>query len=93
MSVEVPVLEVFVLADRLHAAAAAGHEAATRLSPAGDLGSLNRVVDSFLTCVALAARGVAAETDALGRTVAAVAESWLVLDGALLTRRRQVLGR
>jgi hypothetical protein len=93
MSVEVPVLEVLALADRLRAAAAAGHEAAARLSPAGDLGSLTWVAGSFLACVELAARGAAAETEALGTTVAAVAESWLALDGALLARRPQVLAR
>jgi hypothetical protein len=93
MSVEVPVLEVFVLADRLRAVAALGHDAAARLTPGDGLGGLQSAVSDFLDCVALAGRAAAAETDLLGATVAGVADSWLVLDRALLARRGHVRAR
>jgi hypothetical protein len=93
VSVDVPVLAIFDLTDRLHAAAQAGHEAAARLAPVPALGELSWVIESFLSCMRLAARGAAAETDLLGTAVAGVAESWLALDGALVSRRQQVLAR
>lgn len=93
MSVQVPVLEVVDLADRLRAVSLIGTEAAARLAPVCGLGAVTASVESFLGCVGMAARGTAVETDLLGRTVAGVAESWLALDGALLARRQQVLAR
>jgi hypothetical protein len=93
MSIEVPVLEVLGLADRLRAAAEHGTAAAARLRPPGDAGALTAGLDDFVACFALAARAVGSETDLLGREVAAAARSWLALDRGLLARRGQVLAR
>jgi hypothetical protein len=93
MPIEVPVLEVFDLADRLRAAAGPGHRAAARLEPAGRVGDISAALDDALGAFRLAARAVAVETEELGEDVATVARSWLALDAALLARRGQVLAR
>jgi hypothetical protein len=93
VSIDVPVLEVFHLADRLRAAAAPGSDAAVRLQPAGDTGAIAAALDDVLAAFRMAARALAVETDDLGATVDAVARSWLALDAGLLARRGQVLGR
>jgi hypothetical protein len=93
MSIEVPVLEVFDLADRLRAAAGPGHDAAARLQPAGDTGVVAAALDDALGAFRTVARALAVEADDLGATVDAVARSWLALDTALLARRGQVLAR
>ena len=93
MSIDVPVLEVFDLADRLRAAAAPGHDAAARLQPAGDTGAIAAALDDVLDVIRMAARALAVETEDLGDTVDAVARSWLALDAGLLARRGQVLAR
>ncbi len=93
MSIDVPVLEVFDLADRLRAAAAPGHDAAGRLEPAGPTGAIAAALDDALDAFRMAARALAVETEDLGDTVGSVARSWLALDTGLLARSGQVLAR
>jgi hypothetical protein len=93
MSIDVPVLEVFDVADRLRAAAAPGHDAAARLQPAGRTGAIAAALDDAFDALAMAARALAGETEDLGDTVDAVARSWLSLDADLLARHGQVLMR
>lgn len=93
MSIDVPVLEVFDLADRLRAAAQPGHDAAVRLEPDGDTGAIAAALHDAFDALRMTARAVAVETEDLGRTVDAVARSWLALDAGLLARSGQVLAR
>jgi hypothetical protein len=93
MSIDVPVLEVFDLADRLRATAERGHDAAVRLEPAGPTGAIAAALDDALEAFRMAARALAVETDDLGTTVDAVARSWMALDAGLLSRHGQVLAR
>lgn len=93
MSVEVPVLEVLGLADRLRAAAVRGAEAATRLGPPEAAGGVSAALEDFLACFALAARAVGEETDLLGDAAAAAARSWVALDGGLLAGRGRLTPR
>lgn len=93
MSIEVPVLEVFGLADRLRAAAVHGAEAAARLRTPDAAGGLGAALEDFLTCFALAARAVGTETDLLGDAATAAALSWVALDTDLLARRGQLTSR
>ena len=93
MSIVVPVLEVFDLADRLRAAAAPGHDAAARLESAEDIGAIAAALDDVLDAFRMTSRALAVEADDLGNTVDAVARSWLALDAGLLARRGQVLAR
>jgi hypothetical protein len=93
MSIEVPVLEVFDLADRLRTAAEPGHDAAARLAPPEGTGAIAAALDDALGALGMAARALAVETEDLGGTVDAVARSWLTLDTGLLARRGQVLAR
>ena len=93
MSIDVPVLEVFDLADRLRSVADRGLEASVRLTPPGDAGALTTALEGFAEAFGLAGRALAVETDVLGDTVDAVARSWLALDADLLRRRGQVLAR
>jgi hypothetical protein len=93
MSIEVPVLEVFDLADRLRAAAHPGHDAVARLVTAGETGAIGAALDDALDAFRTLARALAVETDDLGDTVDAVARSWMALDAGLLPRRGQVLER
>jgi hypothetical protein len=93
MSIDVPVLEVLDLADRLRGAAAHGFEASARMTAARDAGAVTAALDDLVACFTLASRAVATETELLGDTVEATARSWLTLDAALLARRGQVLAR
>jgi hypothetical protein len=93
MSIEVPVLEVFHLADRLSAAAQSGYDAAARLVPGGPTGAIAAALDDALDALRTVTRALAVETEHLGDTVDAVARSWMVLDAGLLARRGQVLER
>ena len=93
MSIDVPVLEVFDLADRLRAAAEPGSAAAGRLEPATGTGAIAPALDDALDAFRMTCRALAVETDALGATVDAVARSWQALDAGLLARRGQVLAR
>lgn len=93
MSVEVPVLEVLGLADRLRAAADLGAAAAARLPPPGDAGAVTAALEEFLTCFALAARALGGEAASLGDAAGTAARSWLALDEGLLVRRGQLTAR
>ena len=93
MSIDVPVLAVFDLADRLRSVAALGLEASGRLTPPGDAGALGQALEGFAEAFGLAARALGVETEVLGDTTEAVARSWLSLDADLLHRRGQVLSR
>ena len=93
MSIEVPVLEVLGLADRLRAAAVHGAEAAARLRTPDGAGGVGAAVEDFFACFALAARALGTETELLGDGAAAAAQSWVALDGRLLARRGQLMSR
>jgi hypothetical protein len=93
MSIDVPVLEVFDLADRLRAAAAPGHEAAARLRPAGHTGAIGGALDDAFDALRMLTSALAVETRDLGDAVDSVARSWMALDAGLLARHGQVLAR
>ena len=88
MSIEMPAAEVHHLADVLRAAAGDAEQIVIRLGgtprsvggPAGGRGD-------FLDTQRAAGRAFAGELAWRGDTVAAVADSWLRLDGALLAPR------
>ena len=86
MSIEMPAVEVHHLADVLRAATGDAEQIAVRLggTPEGGSASLQGAVDTFLDSHRAAGRAFAGELAWLADTVAAVADSWLRLDGALL---------
>jgi hypothetical protein len=87
MSIEMPALEVHALADGLRSRAAEADEAQHRLgAPAYVGGPLQPTVEAFLQSHRTAAQALAGELRWLGATIGAVADSWLALDGALLSR-------
>ena len=92
MSIDVPVLEVFDLADRC----ARRPGRATRRGPpdpVGPTGAIAAALDDALAASGRRRRALAVETDDLGTTVDAVARSWMALDAGLLARHGQVLAR
>ena len=93
VSIDVPVLEVLGLADRLRAAADLGPMAAARLPPSGAAGSVTAALEEFLGSFGLAARAVGAEAGSLGDAAEAAARSWVALDEGLLARRGQLVAR
>jgi hypothetical protein len=89
MSIEMPAAEVYRLADTLRSRAVEADEAVARLGGAGDVGgSLQPAVEAFLESSLTAALALAGELRWLGGTVSGVADSWLALDGSLLSRVR-----
>ena len=85
MTIEVPAAEVYALGDALCSQAQLAAEVAARLAgPAPVGGPLQPALDGFLECQRTGAAALAGELDWLGHTVAAVADSWLRLDGSLL---------
>jgi hypothetical protein len=85
MSIEMPAREVYGLARALRAAAGTAEEIVARLSDPGDVGvPLQTAVEAFLDSHRTAGRALGGELQWLGDTVAAVADSWLTLDGSLL---------
>ena len=85
MSIELPAAEVHALADRLVQSAEEADDAGARLAaPAAVGGPLQAAVESFLDCHRVAAAAMAGELRWLGGTIAAVADSWVALDGSLL---------
>jgi hypothetical protein len=85
MSIEMRALEVHALAATLRDVAGEADWIGVRL--AGDPavgGSLQPAVEAFLECHRTAGLAVAGELRWLGSTVAAVADSWVRLDGALV---------
>ena len=89
MSLEVPVLEVLDLADRLRAVAGLGAEAAAGLRAPGDGGALAAALDDFVAAFGVALRAMGAEAELLGDAAEATARSWALLDAGLLVRRGQ----
>jgi hypothetical protein len=89
MSIEMPAVEVYALADALRSRAWDAEEAVSRLGGGGSVGgSLQPALEAFLDGSRTAAQAMAGELHWLGTTVSAVADSWLALDGALLSRLR-----
>jgi hypothetical protein len=86
-TIQVPPGEIRALGAAL---AAQGEEAAGvagRLDAAAPVGrALQAAAEDFLACHRAAASALAGELHWLGRTVAAVADSWEGLDAALLVR-------
>ena len=94
MSIEVPAAEVRALAAILRGQSASAEEVAARLRGVGDVGGrLQSAVEAFLETHRTAARALAGELQWLGSTVAAVADSWVDLDAALLDGDRRVTPR
>jgi hypothetical protein len=88
MSIEMPAAEVHALAGTLREAAGNAEEIGPRLDRAGNVGhALQPAVEAFLDSHRAAGRALAGELAWLGATVAAVADSWLALDRALLASR------
>ena len=88
MSIEMPAAEVYDLAATLRCSAVDAEEIGTRLGrtpPVG--GALKAPVESFVESHRAAGRALAGELEWLGATVAAVADSWLRLDGSMLPAR------
>jgi hypothetical protein len=85
MSIEMPAAEVYRLANTLRGAAGEAEEIGIRLRETPDLGSdLRAAVESFLESHRAAGQALVGELAWLGDTVAAVADSWLRLDGSLV---------
>jgi hypothetical protein len=94
MTIEVPAAAVYGLAVALRAQADLAAEVAARWAgPAPVGGPLQPAVEGFLEGHRTAAVALAGELDWLGRTVAAVADSWLRLDGSLLAPRGRAVPR
>ena len=91
MSIEMPAAEVHHLADVLRAAGRDAEEIGERLAGSPHLGeaSLQAAAETFLDSHRAAGLAFARELAWLGDTAAAVADSWLRLDAALLAPRRQ----
>jgi hypothetical protein len=85
MSIEMPAAEVYELASTLSGSAADAEEIGARLRGAVPVGGgLQQAVESFLESHRTVGRALAGELQWLGATVAAVADSWLELDRAIL---------
>jgi hypothetical protein len=85
MSIEMPAAEVYRLANTLRGAVGDAEEIGVRLRETPDVaGDLQAAVASFLESHRAAGRALAGELAWLGDTVAAVADSWLHLDGSLV---------
>lgn len=84
MSIEMPAAEVYRLANTLRGAAGAAEDFGARLRDTGDMGDVQAAVETFLDSHRAAGRALVGELAWLGDTVAAVADSWLHLDGTLL---------
>ena len=85
MSIEMPAVEVYGLANQLRSAVADAEEIGIRLRDTPQVrGGLTAAVETFLESHRAAGRALAGELAWLGDTVAAVADSWLHLDGTVL---------
>ena len=91
MSIEMPAAEVHHLADVLRAAGRDAEQIGERLAGTPGIGeaSLQVAAGTFLESHRAAGRAFAGELAWLGDTVAAVADSWLRMDAALLAPHRQ----
>ena len=94
MTIEVPPAELYALAEALRSQGEAAGEVALRLSvPVEVGGGLQAAIDGFLECHRSASAALAGELHWLGGTVAAIADSWLGLDGSLLAPPGRVTRR
>jgi hypothetical protein len=85
MSIEMRALEVHALAATVRDVAGEADWIGVRLAGAPAVGSpLQPAVEAFLDCHRTAGLALAGELRWLGSTVAAVADSWVRLDGALV---------
>jgi hypothetical protein len=85
MSIEMPAAEVYRLANTLRGAAGDAEQIGDRLRETPDVGvDLRAAVESFLESHRAAGQALVGELAWLGDTVAAVADSWLRLDGSLV---------
>ena len=85
MSIEMPAAEVHALAGTLRDAAGEAAQVGHRLEPTGDVGTALRAgVEVFLDVQRTVGQALTGELEWLAGTVAAVADSWLDLDRALL---------
>jgi hypothetical protein len=85
MSIEMPAAEVYGLAETLRGSALDAEEIGNRLIGTPRVaGALQAPVESFLDSHRAAGRALAGELEWLGSTVAAVADSWLRLDGSIV---------
>ena len=90
MSIQMPSAEVYALAQSLQERAAEADEAQYRLSgPVGVGGPLEGAIEAFLLGSRTVGQALAGELRWLSGTITAVADSWLALDGSLLTRARR----
>ena len=89
MTIEVPPDQLYLMADRLRAAAAETVRATGSVPCAQVDGPLAGPVADFTAGARAATAALAGELDWLGDTIAAVADSWLALDGS----RRPVPGQ
>ena len=85
MTIEVPPDQLYALAGALRRQGEEADAATARLRAApGVAGPLAGAVEAFLEAHRVAGAAVAGELRWLGGTVAAVADSWLGLDGSLV---------
>jgi hypothetical protein len=94
MTIEVPPAQLYALADALRAQGDEADEVTGRLAGAPAVpGPLAGAVGAFLEAHRVAGGAVAGELRWLGGTIAAVADSWLGLDGSLLARPGEAVPR
>jgi hypothetical protein len=85
MSIEMPAAEVYGLAHTLRGTAADAEEIGHRLGGRPRVGGpLQAPVEAFLESHRAAGAALAGELDWLGATVAAIADSWVRLDGTVM---------
>ena len=85
MSIEMPAVEVYGLASTLRGSASDAEEIGGRLSGRPHVGGpLQAPVEAFLEGHRAAGSALAGELRWLGDTVAAVADSWVRLDGTVV---------
>jgi hypothetical protein len=86
MSIEMPAAEVYGLASTLRGSASDAEEIGSRLGGRPLVGGpLQAPVEAFLESHRAAGSALAGELQWLGTTVASVADSWLHLDGTVLS--------
>jgi hypothetical protein len=85
MSIEIRALEVHAMAATLREAAGEADWIGVRLDGTPAVGgALQPAVEAFLDCQRMAGRALAGELRWLGSAVAAAADSWVRLDGAIV---------
>jgi hypothetical protein len=85
MSIEMPAAEVYALATTLRGCSTDAEEIGGRLDGAPQVGGpLQPALEGFLDSHRTAGRALGGELGWLGSTIAAVADSWVALDEAVL---------